>query len=107
MKTAISHELIITIVKKGFADFVVSQAREAGATGATILVGNGTSEEKNEFLGIQISDQKEIILIVSKKTLKKKIMTGIISSQDFQKEGNGICFSLPITNAVGLAGALN
>lgn len=107
MKTPINHELIVTIVKKGFADFVIAGAKEAGASGATILVGNGTNEEKNEFLGIQISDQKEIILIVTKKRLKKKIMTAILNCQDFSKEGNGICFSLPITSAVGLAGVLN
>lgn len=107
MKTTINHELIVTVVKKGFGDFVVSEAKSAGATGATILVGNGTNEEKNEFLGIQISDQREIILIVAKKRMKKKIMNAILNSQDFSKEGNGICFSLPITNAVGLAGALS
>jgi len=106
MKTVINFELIVTIVKKGFADFVISEAKSAGATGATILVGNGTNDEKNEFLGIQISDQKEIVLIVAKKRLKRKIMNSIINSQDFLKEGNGICFSLPITNAIGLAGAL-
>lgn len=106
MKTAVNFELIVTIVKKGFADFVISEAKTAGATGATIIVGNGTNEETSEFLGIQISDQKEIVLIVTKKRNRKKIMTAILNSQDFSKEGNGICFSMPITNAVGLAGAL-
>ena len=107
MKRAINFELIVTIVKKGFSDFVINEAKLAGATGATVIVGNGTNDEKNEFLGMQISDQKEIIIIATKKRMRKKIMTAILNSQDFSKEGNGICFSMPITNAIGLAGALN
>ena len=43
MKTPINHELIVTIIKKGFADYVISQAKDAWATVATILIGNGTN----------------------------------------------------------------
>ena len=37
------HDLIVAVVGRGFSDYVVSAARDAGATGATIIYGRGTS----------------------------------------------------------------
>ena len=107
MKTQVKFELIVTIVKKGFSDYVISAARSALATGATVITGMGSDEAQKQFLGLELGAEKEIVLIVTKKLAKKRVMNAILESQDFSKEGAGICFSMPITNAVGLAGALN
>ena len=36
-KDVVNHDLIIAVVGRGFSDYVVSAARDAGATGATII----------------------------------------------------------------------
>jgi nitrogen regulatory protein PII len=98
------NDLIITIVNRGFSDYVVETAREAGATGATIINGRGTSiHETDKFLGISIQPEKEIVLILVKKENCNKIMTEICAAASLNQEGKGLCFSLPVSNLKGVA----
>ena len=97
------YELIVTIVSKGQSDIVVQAAREAGATGGTIIYGKGTSDSNNSsFLGINLKAEKEIIFIVALSTKKAKIMEQITMNAGLSEEGKGLCFSLPINSIVGL-----
>ena len=55
-------ELIITICIKGNSDNIMKLAREAGATGGTVIKAKGTASGSDMFFGMAISDEKEIIL---------------------------------------------
>ena len=104
MKTNVDFELIVVVVKKGYSDYVISASKSANASGATVIYGHGSDKTNTqEFLGIEIQPEKEVVFIVTKKTKKKAIMKAILNSTDLKKEGSGICFSLPITSAVGYA----
>lgn len=103
MKT--DYEMIVSIVNRGYSDYVVNASREAGATGGTIVFARGTNHngEKDSFMGVSIEPEKDIVLIIVNSEDRKKVMQHICdSTSSLQKEGNGICFSLPVTNAVGL-----
>ena len=103
MKTVINHEVIVTIVKRGYGDYVVSAAKEQGATGATIISGRGTSPSKEkQILGISISPEKDVVLILVDKSMRKKVMQAIVKATNLNEESTGISFSLPVTNAEGL-----
>ena len=96
-------ELIITIVNKGFADFVIDASRDAGATGGTILNGRGTGVHENEsFLGVNIQPEKEIVVTLVKKENKKTIMQEICDRTKLQEHGKGICFSMPVNKVAGI-----
>ncbi len=95
-------DLIITIVNKGYADYVIDAAREAGASGGTIIYGLGTSKNSETFLGVAIHPEKEIILTVVKHAEKDKIMKIICERSNLNANGHGICFSLPTSNVVGI-----
>lgn len=96
-------ELIITIVNKGFADFVIDASRDAGATGGTILSGRGTGVHENEsFLGVSIQPEKEIVVTLVKKENKKTIMQEICDRTKLQEHGKGICFSMPVNKVAGI-----
>lgn len=98
------YDLIITVVNRGFSDYVVESAREAGATGATIINGRGTSEhERDNFLGISIQPEKELVLILVKKVERNKIMTEICANSNLNQEGKGLTFSLPVSDLKGVA----
>lgn len=104
MKNNVDFELIVVIVKKGYSDFVISASKSANASGATVLFGHGSDKvNTKEFLGIEFQPEKEVVLIVTKKSKKRAIMKAILESTDLKKEGSGICFSLPITSVVGYA----
>ncbi|MDR2822838.1 MAG: hypothetical protein LBV58_04825 [Acholeplasmatales bacterium] len=97
-------ELIVVVCNHGFADDVVASARHAGARGATILHGRGSATpEMTKFLGITIFPDKDLLLIVSKKEAKEIIMKTIMVDQGNEKDAHAICFSLPVSDALGLS----
>ncbi len=103
MNKTIPFELIVTIVNRGYSDYVVEAARNAGASGGTIVYGRGTGvHEKDTILGVSIQPEKEMILTLVKATNKKKIMQAIVDGANLNKEGKGICFSLPVEDVAGI-----
>ena len=101
-KNESEFDLIIAIIGRGFADYVVSAARDAGATGATIIYGRGTADADKQVLGISLQPEREIVLILVKKTERRKIMQAISDKTSLMEEGRGLCFSLPVTEVYGL-----
>ena len=96
--------LIVTIVHRGFSDPVINIAKSAGAEGATILTGRGTSiHETDVVLGVQIQPEKEILLILVKKNLRRKIMKAITTQAGLSSEGRGLCFSIPVDEVGGIS----
>ena len=96
------YDLIIAIIGRGFADYVVSAARDAGATGATIIYGRGTADVDSQVMGISLQPEREVVLILTKKSERKKIMQEIADKTSLMEEGRGLCFSMPVTDVFGL-----
>lgn len=96
--------LVVTIVNKGFSDYVIDASRRAGASGGTIITGRGSGDYESEnFLGIVIQPEKEIILTVVKNSNREKVMKTISDDLSLKEERRGFCFSLPIENISGVA----
>ncbi len=94
--------LIVTIVAPGFSADVVNASKNAGADGATILSGRGTSIHENTvLLGVPIQPEKEMVLILVKKSLRKNVMREIVRVCNLNTEGKGITFSLPVDEVSG------
>lgn len=102
MEDANKH-LILTIVNDGYAESVMNSAKKAGATGGTSLNGRGLETEKIiKFLGISIEPEKNIVMILADEDKKNAIMNSIVEECGLKTPGAGICFSLPVSNVVGL-----
>lgn len=93
-------ELIISICIKGNSDNIMKVAREAGATGGTVVKAKGTVSGSDTFFGMAISDEKEMIYIVSRKEQKSDIMKAI-ASYTIEQGTHPIIFSLPVTETAG------
>lgn len=94
---------LVAIVERGKADYIVEEAKKAGAKGATILYGRGTGEhEALKFFNIQIESSKEIILIITERENYQAIFEAMVESGKLQEPGKGIIFTLPVANLVGL-----
>lgn len=96
----IEMELIVTICIKGNSNAIMQLAKEAGAAGGTIMKAKGTASEADKFFGVSLSDEKEIIYIVSKKETKPDIMKAIASYTN-DVGTHPLVFSLPVTETAG------
>ena len=97
------YEVILAIVNSGFAEDVMDVAREQGAKGGTIINARGVAkEEAAAFFGISLHSEKEIVMIVVPKTIKDDVLNAIYKEMGMAKKAQGIAFSLPITDTVGL-----
>lgn len=103
MKENLEFELIIAIVNGGFSSKVVDSATDAGAGGATLIKGRGTGvHETNNFMGIQIQPEKDIVIILTPKADRARIMKAIVDNAGLNTEGHGLCFSLPVEDWSGI-----
>jgi len=99
-----THDLIITIVNRGYSDEVIDSANEAGASGGTVISARGQGHEGAiKFFGISVQDEKEIIMILSSRDKKVSIMQAISKAHGLNTNASGIVFSLPAENAAGLS----
>lgn len=102
------NELIITIVNRGFADDVMEAAKEAGARGGTIVYAKGAgSQEGERFFGIEIQPEKELVMILAPKSKRGIIMTAIAKKSGLSSPGRGLCFSVPVEDAIGMTNMSN
>ena len=98
-------KLIVALVAEDKTDTVVDAAREAGATGATVVDscrGEGLVPEKS-FLGLELSAQRDLVMFLVAEPLAREILETISTAAQFDDEpGSGIAFQLAIEDAVGL-----
>jgi len=96
-------KLILSSVKADITDTIVDAAKEAGATGATIIPARGTGiKEAKTFFGLSLEAQTDIILFLVEEHLITKILETIKKVGKFHKPGTGIAFVIPVDHVVGL-----
>lgn len=91
------HKLVVSIVKKGYAYEVVKTANNHGGKGAIILNGRGSSQEKKSFFGMEISPEKEMIVMVVKEELVYPIIKAVYAIGGFKTNAKGVVFAMPIS----------
>lgn len=101
------HEVIFAIVNSGYAEDVMDVAREQGARGGTILNARGVArQEAADFFGITLHSEKEILMIVVEREIRDRVLNAIYKEMGMAKAAQGIAFSLPVSDAAGLAPAI-
>jgi nitrogen regulatory protein PII len=99
-----NHEVIFVIVNSGFAEAVMDVAREQGVRGGTILDARGVAkEDAAAFFGITLHSEKEILMMVVEKDIRDNVLNAIYKEMGMAKAAQGIAFSLPVSEAIGLA----
>ena len=97
------HALLVVIANQGYSDMVMDAARAAGAGGGTVLHAKGSGMEKAEqFMGISLAAEKDVIFIVTKTEKKNEIMKTIMNEAGVETRAGSILFSLPVTDTAGL-----
>jgi nitrogen regulatory protein PII len=98
-------KLLITLVQDDKTDAVLDAAREAGATGATVLNqarGEGVKKSKT-FFGLSLESQRDMVLFLVEEHMSRKILEKIAQVGQFdEKPGTGIAFQIDVEDAVGV-----
>ena len=98
-----NHEMIICVVNAGFSDAVMEAAKEFGARGGTVLHARGTANKEAEsFFKITIQPEKEVVMILVPSDVKDAVLHAIYKQVGLNTPGQGIAFTLPVDDAVGL-----
>lgn len=103
MEEGKTNSMILVTVNQGFTEEVMDTARKAGARGGTIIHARWAgSESAEEFYGITLQQEKEIIAILSPSEKRKEIMEAINSAHGLKTEARGTVCSLAIEDVVRL-----
>ena len=97
------YDLIVVVVAAGFVDDVITVAQSAGAAGGTIVRARSVDNTKAEqFIGISLQQESEILLILTKRESKRAIMDAVSEKAGLKTEAGGVIFSLPVDKTVGV-----
>ena len=103
MAKEFSHDLIMAVINHGFSDEVMKTALTSGATGGTILQARGQAHQGAvKFFGVSVQDEKEIIIILTSAEKKVNIMRAVSEAHGLNSQAQGMIFSLPVDNVMGL-----
>lgn len=98
-------KLIMALVGNDKTEAIMDAARNAGATGATVITsvrGEGLKPEKT-FLGLDLSAQRDVLLFLVAEPKAREILETIAEAGKFDEQpGAGIAFQVAIEDAVGL-----
>lgn len=98
-------KLLIAFVEDSRTYAVLDAAREAGATGATIINnarGEGLRRPKT-FFGLSLETQRDVLLFLVEEHLSRKILEKIAKVAEFDRSsGMGIAIQLDVEDAVGV-----
>lgn len=98
-----ANSLILVTVNQGYTDEVMDTARSAGARGGTIIRARWSGDKDTEqFYGINVQAEKEIIAIVTSAENRNTIMETINLKHGLSTEACAMICSLGIDNMVRL-----
>jgi len=99
-------KLLIALVEDSKTESVLVAAREAGATGSTVISqarGEGLEKSKT-FFGLNLETQRDAILLLVEEHLSRHILETISEVGEFEeKPGTGIAFQIDVQDAVGVS----
>lgn len=98
-------KLIIALVEDAKTNNILNAAREAGATGTTVIKsasGEG-SEESKTFFGLTLEAQRDVLLLLVEEHLSRHILETIKTAGEFEtQKGAGIAFQIDVEDVVGI-----
>lgn len=98
-------KLIIAFIDEDKTDKVLEAAREAGATGATVINharGEGLEPAKT-FFGLALETQRDVLLLLVEEHLARMILETIAEVGAFEAEKSaGIAFQIDVEDALGV-----
>lgn len=100
---AVAYRLVVAIVRRGLADHAIDAAKGAGIDGATVILARGTSiHQPSEFLGIRVSSEHEVVLIICPAELAEYVLDRVVGAADPETQGMGVSLISDVAKVVGI-----
>ena len=97
-------KLLIVFVEDSKTEDVINAAREAGATGCTVVNnarGEGMDAPKS-FFGLTLTTQRDVLMLLVEQHLSREILEHIGAIGRFdEKPGTGLAIQIDVEDAVG------
>lgn len=98
-------KLLIVFVEDSKTEDIIRAAREAGATGCTVVNnarGEGYEAPKS-FFGLTLTSQRDVVMLLVEKHLSREILEHIGDVGKFDEEpGSGIAIQVDVEDAIGI-----
>ena len=98
-------KMIMVFVDDDKTEAVMEAAREAGATGSTVINnarGEGLKKNKT-FFGLTLDSQRDVLIFLVEEHLSRHILEEIGKAGDFDESpGTGIAFQVDVEDAIGV-----
>jgi len=99
-----SHSLVLSVINQGYSNDFMNTAREAGASGGTVINVRGQAHEGIvKFFGISVQKERELIIMLTSEEKKEPIMQAIFEAHGLGSKAQGIIFSLPVERVMSLS----
>lgn len=99
-------KLLVALVDDHRTEAVTEAAREAGATGCTVITnarGEGLKRKKT-FLGLALETQRDMIMLLVEEHRARQILETVGEVGEFDAtSGTGIAFQIDVEDALGVA----
>jgi nitrogen regulatory protein P-II 1 len=103
-----NFKLIIAMVKTNETDRIVTAAKAAGGTGATIIPARGTGiHEAKTFFGLTLEAQTDVVLFLLEENLVEPVLDSIYKAGRLKEAGTGIALVIDVEQAIGLESQLD
>ena len=103
-------KLIVALCEDNVTDKLMDAAREAGATGATVISearGEGLKASKT-FFGLSLESQRDMLLFLVEEHMSRRILEHIAEIGMFEERpGSGIAFQINVEDAVGITSQID
>lgn len=97
------YELLIVVTNLGYTGMVMDAARKANAAGGTVIHAKGIGMEGAEnFLGVSLVSEREMVFIVVKSEIRNDVMRSIMENAGLTSKAQSIVFTLPVTETAGM-----
>jgi hypothetical protein len=93
----LNHDCILVVVNRGYAENVVDVARQAGATGATIIHGRGTGDHHVvlPIINIELQPEKEIVFLITEADISANVANSLLKDSQLAQDGEIAVFISP------------
>ena len=100
------YDLVVAAVAAGFAEEAMEAARAVGAAGGTVIHAHAQNNAKAEqFIGVSLMEEQDILLILTPREGKRAIMQALLERVGLKTQAGGIVVSVPVDQTAGIAAA--
>ena len=103
-----TYKSIVAMVKPNLTDMVVNSAKQAGATGATIIPASGTgAHEAKTFFGLSLDIRTDVVIFLVDGEMVETVLSAIKEAGRFNEPGTGIAFVFAVEQTAGFESQLS